>query len=53
MPESKLIEDYSIDFGTVQQNFTRVTDGAAVVANVAGSSVGRSVDEQGVTWMRC
>ncbi len=49
----KLINDCSIDFGTMQKNFTFVTDGGAVMANVAGSSISRSACDQGPTWMRC
>ncbi len=49
----KLNEDYGIGFDTVQKNFISVTDGAAVIANVAGSSARKSVLEQRENWMRC
>ena len=49
----KLNENYGIEFSTMRKNFTFVTDGAAIMANVAGTSVNRSASEQGGNWMRC
>ena len=49
----KLVNDYGVEFDTIQKHFKLVTDGATVMANVAGSSISRSAEEHGGTGMRC
>ena len=49
----KLNENYGIEFSSMHKNFTFVTDGAAVMANLIRTSVSRSASEQGGNWMRC
>jgi len=44
---------YGIGIDTIQETFTMVTDGAAVMASMAGSSVSRAIHPLDQTWMRC
>lgn len=50
---TKLLEQYNTSLEDMQKNFTVVTDGAAVMACVAGSSVSRNIAPLDQTWMRC
>jgi len=50
---AKLQQHYSTSFESFQKNFTIVTDGAAVMACVAGSSVSRNIAPLDQKWMRC
>jgi len=44
---------YGFGIDTIQRNFTMVTDGAAVMASMAGSSVSRAIHPLDDKWMRC
>lgn len=48
----KLFSDYGVGFCTIQKYFAFVTDGAMVMAKVAGTSKSRSAEENKRTWMR-
>ena len=47
----KWIENYDIEFCTMQKNFFFVTGGAAAMANIARILVSRSACEYGTTWL--
>jgi len=51
--DTNLQREYGTSFDSIQKNFTIVTDGAAVMACVAGSSVSRNIAPLDQTWMRC
>jgi len=53
MLDSNLQRDYGIDFATMHKTFILVTDGAAVMAKMAGSSVSESIAIPDEKWMRC
>ncbi len=45
----KLVYDYGVDFGIIQKHFRLVSDGAAVMADIARSSISRSAEEHNPT----
>jgi len=51
--DSNLKSQFGTSFDAIQKNYTVVTDGAAVMACVAGSSVSRALAPLDQTWMRC
>lgn len=51
--DSNLKRQFGMSFEAIQKNFSIVTDGAAVMACVAGSSVSRRLAPLDQTWMRC
>jgi len=53
MLESSLEKEYGITLDTIQKTFSMVTDGAAVMAKTAGSSVSLNIAVPDETWMRC
>jgi len=53
MLDKNLQRDYGINFDTMHKTFTLVTDGAAVMAKMAGSSVSESIAIPDEKWMRC
>jgi len=48
-----LQKEYGLDFNTIQKSFSMVTDGAAVMAKMAGSSVSLNKAIPDESWMRC
>ena len=44
---------YEVDFNSIQKTFTVVTDGAAVMARMANTSMSRRVSPWDQTWIRC
>jgi len=51
--DQNLRTEYGITFDTIQETFTLVTDGAAVMAKMAGSSVSVNIAIPDEGWMRC
>lgn len=53
MIDENLTREYGIDLNAIQNSFTLVTDGAANMARMAGSSVSRRIAALDERWMRC
>jgi len=51
--DTNLQQQYKITYGDIAKDFTFVTDGAAVMANVGGSSVSLRLARRDQRWMRC
>ena len=52
MLENNLQKDYGVEFNSIGKNFTLVTDGAAVMARMAGSSISTRIATPDQKWMR-
>ena len=53
MLNDNLQSRFGVDFKSISESFTIVTDGAPVMARMAGSSTSRRVASQSEKWMRC